>query len=57
MIEPPPCFCITGMTCFMARNALLRLTANTRSHSASVTSTTLPISAMPTLLSSTSMRP
>src|SRR3984957_17724116 len=48
---------MTGMTCFMARYALLRLTANTRSQSASDTSTTLPISAMPTLLSSTSMRP
>src|SRR5258706_2858523 len=57
MIEPPPCRAITGMTCFMARKALLRLTANTRSQSASETSTTFPVSAMPTLLSSTSMRP
>src|SRR5207248_8196597 len=57
MIEPPPCRAITGITCFMARKALLRLTAKTRSHSASETSTTLPISAMPTLLSSTSIRP
>jgi hypothetical protein len=57
MIEPPPCRAITGMTCFMARKALLRLTANTRSQSASGTSTTFPVSAIPTLLSSTSMRP
>src|ERR1700680_2467304 len=42
MIEPPPCRAISGMTCFMARYALLRLTANTRSQSASDTSTTFP---------------
>src|SRR5580692_9014516 len=57
MIEPPPCPAITGMTCFMARKALLRLTAKTRSQSASASSTTPPTNAMPTLLSSTSMRP
>src|ERR1043165_1372953 len=45
------------MTCFMVRNALLRLTAMTRSHCSSGSSTTPPTSAMPTLLSSTSIRP
>ena len=25
MIEPPPCFCITGMTCFMARIGALEI--------------------------------
>src|ERR1044072_5838879 len=45
------------MTCFMVRNALFRFTAMTRSHCSSGSSTTPPISAMPTLLSSTSMRP
>src|ERR1043165_8634184 len=45
------------MTCFMVRNALLRFTAMTRSHCSSGSSTTPPISAIPTLLSSTSMRP
>src|ERR1051325_5864077 len=41
----------------MVRNALFRFTAMTRSHCSSGNSTTPPISAMPTLLSSTSMRP
>src|SRR5436305_4121953 len=45
------------MTCFMVRKALLRFTAMTRSHCSSGSSTTPPTSAMPTLLSSTSMRP
>ena len=27
MIEPPPCTTISGMTCFMVRKALFRLTA------------------------------
>src|SRR3954462_4377307 len=45
------------MTCFMVRKALLRFTAMTRSHCSSGNSTTPPTSAMPTLLSSTSMRP
>src|SRR5256885_15784257 len=57
MIEPPPSTTISGMTCFMVRNALLRLTAITRSHLSSGSSTTPPTSAMPTLLSRTSMRP
>src|SRR5262245_27277562 len=57
MIEPPPSTTISGMTCFMVRNTLFRLTAMTRSHCSSGNSTTPPISAMPTLLSSTSMRP
>src|SRR4051812_42912063 len=45
------------MTCFMVRKALLRFTAMTRSHCSSGNSTTPPTSAIPTLLSSTSMRP
>src|SRR5947209_13915803 len=45
------------MTCFMVRNALFRLTAITRSHFSSGSSTTPPTSAMPTLLSRMSMRP
>src|SRR5438477_1328728 len=57
MIEPPPSTTISGMTCFMVRNALLRLTAMTRSHLSSGSSTTPPTSAMPTLLSRMSMRP
>src|ERR1043165_3626764 len=57
MIEPPPCTTIIGITCFMVRKALFRLTASTRSHASSGNSTTPPTSAMPTLLSSTSMRP
>ena len=36
MIEPPPCTTISGMTCFMVRNALFRFTASTRSHVSSV---------------------
>src|SRR3954447_22172425 len=57
MIEPPPCTTISGMTCFMVRNALFRLTAMTRSHLSSGSSTTPPTSAMPTLLSRISIRP
>src|SRR4051794_6483494 len=45
------------MTCFMVRKALFRFTAMTRSHCSSGNSTTPPTSAIPTLLSSTSMRP
>src|SRR5688572_6031076 len=56
-IAPPPCRSIAGMTCFMARKQLLRLTAKTRSQTSSESSTTPPTSTMPTLLSSTSMRP
>src|SRR6478735_7938376 len=41
----------------MVRNTLFRFTAMTRSHCSSGNSTTPPISAMPTLLSSTSTRP
>src|SRR6476646_9538318 len=41
----------------MVRNALFRFTAMTRSHCSSGNSTTPPTSAMPTLLSSKSMRP
>ena len=57
MIEPPPCTTISGITCFMVRKAPFRLTASTLSQASSDSSTTPPISAMPTLLSSTSMRP
>src|SRR5437588_525895 len=57
MMEPPPSTTISGMTCFMVRNAPFRFTAITRSHFSSGNSTTPPTSAMPTLLSRMSMRP
>src|SRR5205085_1766689 len=57
MIAPPPSTTISGITCFIVRNALFRLTLSTRSQDCSDSSTTPPTSAMPTLLSSTSMRP
>src|ERR1044072_4667508 len=57
MIEPPPCTTMIGMTCFIVRKAPLRLTLSTLSQVSSSISTTPPISAMPTLLSSTSMLP
>src|SRR6185503_13577314 len=57
MIEPPPCTTMMGMTCFIVRKALLRLTSSTLSQASSDSSTTPPTSAIPTLLSSTSMRP
>src|SRR6187455_387568 len=57
MIEPPPCTTMMGMTCFIVRKALLRLTSSTLSQLSSLISTTPPTSAIPTLLSSTSMLP
>src|ERR1044072_3607128 len=57
MIEKPPCTNMIGMTCFIVRKEPLRLPLSTLSHVSSSISTTPPISAMPTLLSITSMLP
>src|SRR5215471_2786670 len=56
-IAPLPCFSITGSTYLAVRKKLLTLTSKTRSHSSSPSSTGPPVEPMPTLLSSTSMRP
>src|SRR5216683_4865805 len=56
-IAPLPCFSMTGSTCLAVRKKLFTLTSNTRCHSSSLSSTGPPVEPMPTLLSSTSMRP
>src|SRR6266851_4352487 len=56
-IAPLPCRSMCGSTCLQVRNMLFKFTSLTRSQLSSLVSTGPPISTMPTLLCSTSIRP